>query len=234
MRPRQNGQSPWGQIQYVDQLEHGAASVGTAGHGGLWLPKELAKKIRDKRPALTECYSEGNGTWWEEDLAWRVVHECCPSVFASKEGLGTAQESAVQLARYRPDECEEDGLAGIPTIRERLDWLHDAIVGNPRPDVAGRFSSCEAGRWSGHMVGLSPQTAATAVLIHDSAWVSCFWDGASLHTRSVRRTFATPRFADRALGTIGHAIESPAVLRRLCGMIDAFETARLARLARTA
>ena len=54
--------TPWGPIQWAHQIEPGVVTVGTAGHGGVWLSEE-------KRALLPKHYKPFTGTteWAEED-----------------------------------------------------------------------------------------------------------------------------------------------------------------------
>lgn len=67
--PRKGEQCPWGTIQYADPMPDlpGVVSVGTAGHGGLWIPLErrgeLPKGWRHRAWLEEDCEAV-IGLWW--------------------------------------------------------------------------------------------------------------------------------------------------------------------------
>jgi hypothetical protein len=65
--------TPWGAAETVTPLgTEGAAFVSTPGHGGVYLPPALAKKMPASIVAASFLKS---ATWWEEDCdaAWPMV-----------------------------------------------------------------------------------------------------------------------------------------------------------------
>ena len=57
--PRAGSPSPWGTVQYVYPYAEGVISVGTAGHGGIWLS--------DERLAQMPANEQSTDGWYEED-----------------------------------------------------------------------------------------------------------------------------------------------------------------------
>lgn len=88
--------TPWGTAETVTPLgTDGAAFVSTPGHGGVYLPHELARQMPHY---LVEASFLGTDTWWEEDCdaAWPVL----------VLGLGSGQDmirAAEFLKTYKPD-----------------------------------------------------------------------------------------------------------------------------------
>ncbi len=88
--------SPWGTIDSVTPLgTEGAAFVTTPGHGGIYLPTELARTMPNE---IVQASFLGTDTWWEEDCdaAWPTV--------VLKLGTEEAQAGALKfLASYKPE-----------------------------------------------------------------------------------------------------------------------------------
>ncbi len=88
--------SPWGTIDSVTPLgTEGAAFVTTPGHGGIYLPFLLARKMPNE---ITKASFLGSDTWWEEDCdaAWPTV--------VLELGTEDAQFRArCFLTEYKPD-----------------------------------------------------------------------------------------------------------------------------------
>lgn len=59
---RKGMSTPWGAIQHYDVLAEGVISVGTAGHGGIWLSDERISQLPDHYEPFT-----GDKRWAEED-----------------------------------------------------------------------------------------------------------------------------------------------------------------------
>ena len=91
--------TPWGTAETVTPLgTEGAAFVSTPGHGGVYLPFQLARKMP---PEIVAASFLGTDTWWEEDCdaAWPI---------AVLE-LGTEDEqfrARTFLTQYKPDAME--------------------------------------------------------------------------------------------------------------------------------
>jgi len=65
--------SPWGKVQYCDQIAEGIVSVSTAGHGGL----KLSAKRNNQIPEGARIHSG----WYEEDCEWAIVALVFPMDF---------------------------------------------------------------------------------------------------------------------------------------------------------
>ena len=64
--------SPWGQIDYVDQIEPGLSWVSTPSHGGLRVSKAYAQKNLSI-PARDAGIDYAGYLWYEEDCDWAIV-----------------------------------------------------------------------------------------------------------------------------------------------------------------
>ena len=63
---KQYNSSPWGEVQYQEEVCPGVVCVGTAGHGGLKVEPTLNKTIPD--------YMRNDDGWYEEDCDWAKVY----------------------------------------------------------------------------------------------------------------------------------------------------------------
>ncbi len=62
---QEGSQSPWGKVQHVKELAHGAYQVDTAGHGGVKLDAARNRKVPSE--------ARMPGGWYEEDCKWAIA-----------------------------------------------------------------------------------------------------------------------------------------------------------------
>ena len=65
--------SPWGKVQFCEQIAEGIVSVSTAGHGGL----KLSAKRNNQIPEEARIHTG----WYEEDCEWAIVALVFPEEF---------------------------------------------------------------------------------------------------------------------------------------------------------
>lgn len=118
-RPRVGARSPWGTIQHVTSPVSGRSdiiAVGTAGHGGLWVTPELAKRL----PRDWETFV---GPYWNGGLPVHHWHEqdCDAVMLLALLGMAQHREGAQNVARgggYLARNWTRIEQSGFPTIGE--------------------------------------------------------------------------------------------------------------------
>lgn len=109
---RIGGRSPWGEIQWVEEIDQGIVRASTAGHGGYKLSPERNRKI----PAALR----NSDRWYEEDLEANI-----PVMYFGKDE--EARSSAEERVReWFPDQYEaatgiEVGF-GESFVRDKAVW----------------------------------------------------------------------------------------------------------------
>ncbi len=88
--------SPWGEIQQCTVLCPGAYSVGTAGHGGVMLEKEIAASLSEE--ARKVGFSSGSYLCFEED---------CDAPVALRELIDRQLYTPSVNERYAPEQYEK-------------------------------------------------------------------------------------------------------------------------------
>ena len=96
-RPRVGGQSPWGRIQHVWEIEPGILGVDTPGHGGIWLDDSRLSEI----PAEWETIN-GNPRWNEEDCEAAFILAYFETAGFAADRLAYCEEVASVAPRYAP------------------------------------------------------------------------------------------------------------------------------------
>jgi hypothetical protein len=90
--------TPWGAADHVKPLgNEGILQVDTPSHGGLFVPRELYRKM----PAALQCNVYGGGTWFEEDCEWALVALAFPHLFEPRH-LAAARETIAAYAGQTP------------------------------------------------------------------------------------------------------------------------------------
>lgn len=79
--------TPWGTAQTVKDCGGGIYKVGTAGHGGIYVPDEMLVRISEREKAFAERWS-GSRNWYEEDCAAVSVMYHFPELF---DGMDAAK-----------------------------------------------------------------------------------------------------------------------------------------------
>ena len=76
------GASPWGAIQYSKNYCVGLSFVSTAGHGGYRITERLLKESAffPEEIARLGAIKQGNYYFFEEDCAWALLLNDCPSL----------------------------------------------------------------------------------------------------------------------------------------------------------
>lgn len=138
--------SPWGQVQYAEQLADGVVSVGCAGHGGV-------KLSRERNAAIPPALRERSG-WYEEDCAAEIAAMYHPEAFTPKNNpltsVGRTRQQAENAVKdWFPDKYEKaTGRTlqhGESTTRDHAEYerIHDgelalyAIGAREDPDHPG-------------------------------------------------------------------------------------------------
>ena len=81
-KPRLNGNSPWGQIDYLEVRAPGIISVSTPGHGGIWVSPELEATLPASVRAIAREYAPAQ--WYEEDCDCIIPLALLPGIPADK------------------------------------------------------------------------------------------------------------------------------------------------------
>ena len=93
--------TPWGPPQqvktvYSDGQGPGIVWVSTAGHGGVWVRKDLNAKI----PAqLRQCAFNGDGNWYEEDCSWCAPYLAFPDLIEDAKTPGKSGKTMLEYAQ---------------------------------------------------------------------------------------------------------------------------------------
>ena len=102
--------SPWGRVQYHQQIADGIVCVQTASHGGL--------KLNAKRNNQIPKDARNQSEWYEEDCEWAIVALVFPDEF------DVPYESIVTCAKeYSPIEYE--AITGDKVKPEESWWLRN-------------------------------------------------------------------------------------------------------------
>ena len=89
--------SPWGDVQFKEQIALGVTFVATGSHGGLMLDADTQSRL----PAdVRDCFINGHG-WAEEDCEAPIVLTLL-GLMADGEGRQAALYIARHFDRYRP------------------------------------------------------------------------------------------------------------------------------------
>lgn len=97
--------SPWGRVQYGKEIFPGLISVGTAGHGGIFVVPAVRKLLPDyfKKAAFNN-----NGAWYEEDCDWAIpVTWALHDAVRDEKQDGLYQEAVKSLKTWNPDIYEK-------------------------------------------------------------------------------------------------------------------------------
>lgn len=114
--PKTGGNSPWGEIDYVDEILEGHVYlVFTGGHGGAWVSEEKLETAYVKNSDTGEKIKLGDLTvfcgergWFEEDCDWCMVAIALPQLF-KREFIKMAEEETRVLS-YIPnlEPCDKE------------------------------------------------------------------------------------------------------------------------------
>lgn len=74
-------ESPWGHVQFNDQVADGIIFVSTASHGGFWLS---AERLRQLPPAVAAFKTWAGPGWFEEDCDAALVVASFPDHFSQE------------------------------------------------------------------------------------------------------------------------------------------------------
>ena len=74
--------TPWGPVQWSHEITEGVVTLGTAGHGGIWLSEEKSKKLPPEYKPFTR-----SNTWAEEDEDGALVLQYLGLLSLVKEDL---------------------------------------------------------------------------------------------------------------------------------------------------
>lgn len=90
--------SPWGRIDFSEELADGIWQVQTPGHGGIWIsPQRRQQMPKELREWLSKYGDTPNG-WYEEDCDWVVPCLAFPEEFGDR-----SYQIALSMARSEKD-----------------------------------------------------------------------------------------------------------------------------------
>lgn len=89
--------TPWGPSQHFDELGLGLQFHNTAGHGGIFVPKDQLHRIPADQQAWAARWSE-SPQWYEEDCCIAAVIANFPELFKPKQ----VAEAMKMVAEYCP------------------------------------------------------------------------------------------------------------------------------------
>ena len=116
--PASGGRSPWGKIDYVQQMGDGIYIVGTPGHGGVWLSRERLKEMPATLKTRTQFYD--GGPWFEEDCEVARVMVAFPEAFPDMSpGQGEEHLKSVHPDIYKAWMGAQEGFGQFEGDQQR-------------------------------------------------------------------------------------------------------------------
>jgi hypothetical protein len=96
--------TPWGPADHAEDLAAGITLYSTAGHGGIAVTSEMARKMPAPLRSVGQRFA--GRLWFEEDCAWAAVYLAFPEEFDEQlPGGGSRVEFAREIfERWYPKE----------------------------------------------------------------------------------------------------------------------------------
>lgn len=90
--------SPWGRIDYSEEIAPGIWQVMTPGHGGIWLSGQRRQSMPKILREWVSKYGDTANGWYEEDCDWAVPCLAFPDEFGDR-----SYQISLSMFKARPD-----------------------------------------------------------------------------------------------------------------------------------
>lgn len=111
--------TPWGKADNIEELSGGVKSVSTAGHGGIYVPPDMNKRI----PLVFRKSSFGqNGLkgWYEEDCDWAIPVYFLRGLVDFGRGAAFADKAGEYVRAQHPEAWKEHFGSDVQPIQTEL------------------------------------------------------------------------------------------------------------------